>query len=113
MSITTFVPLRSLIVAIAAGCLAAIPLWSLRAQVLAASPVATPDAGRQAFPPLPDSSPASTPALSPGSTPQTGLQALPQTPDSSPTPAPAVDVSPPPTPVKRGPTSEPGDPTLN
>jgi hypothetical protein len=113
MSITTFVPLRSLIVAIAAGCLAAIPLWSLRAQVPAASPVATPDAGRQAFPPLPDSSPASTPAASPGATPQTGLQALPQTPDSSPTPAPAVDVSPPPTPVKRGPTAEPGDPTLN
>ena len=38
---------------------------------------------------------------------------MPETPDASPAPTPAGDVSPTPTPPKRSPTAEPGDPTLN
>src|SRR6266446_5655123 len=84
MPINKFVPVRSLL--IAAVCVAANPLWPLRAQV---------------------------PTQSPSSTPEAGLQALPQTPDLSPSPTPAGEVSPTPTPAKRSPSAEPGDPTLN
>jgi hypothetical protein len=76
---------RSLLI-VAVVCLAANPLWSLRAQVPASSPSPTPDAG---------------------------LQALPQTPDASPAPAPSEEVTPAPAPAKRNPNTEPGDPTLN
>src|SRR6266403_2148406 len=84
MPIHKFVPVRSLFIAV--GFLAAIPAWPLYAQVPAPSPVSTPDVG---------------------------LQALPQTPDSSPAPTPEVEATPTATPPKRGPTAEPGDPTLN
>ena len=77
--------MRSLLI-VAVVCLAANPLWSLRAQVPASSPSPTPDAG---------------------------LQALPQTPDASPAPAPSEEVTPAPAPAKRSPNTEPGDPTLN
>ena len=79
--------MRSLLI-VAVGCLAANPPWSLRAQVPASSPS-----------PLP--------------TPDAGLQALPQTPDASPAPTPTEEVTPAPTPARRSPTVEPGDPTLN
>src|SRR3984957_7549712 len=120
MSIQRFIPVRTLFMA---GCLAAASTWPLRAQAPTASPLATPETGRQALPQLPNSLPASTPASSPASTPDPGLQALPQTPDSSPSPPPAPlptplptpagDVLQAPTPVKHSPTTEPGDPTLN
>jgi hypothetical protein len=111
MPINTSIPFRVLI--IGAGCLATTSTWPLRAQAPSASPLATPNAGHQALPELPNSLPASTPTSSPTPTPDPGLQALPQTPDSSPSPTPATEVIQPPTPVKHSPTAEPGDPTLN
>ena len=102
-----FVPGRNLLIAV--GCLVAISALSLRGQVPAASPVSTPIAGPQALPQTPDASPTPTPSSSSNA----GLQPLPQTPDSSPVPVPVGDVTPPPTPAKRSPTAEPGDPTLN
>ncbi len=79
-------------------------------EILAQAPVASPLPTAAA-----DVSP--TPASNPG------LQALPQNPDASPAPTAAVEVSPTPiaapeanptpTPVKRSPNDEPGDPTLN
>lgn len=48
-------------------------------------------------------------APSPAPTPEPGLQALPQNPESAPTP----EVTPAPTPATRGPSAEPGNPTLN
>jgi Flp pilus assembly secretin CpaC len=79
-------------------------------EILAQAPVASPSPTAAA-----DVSP--TPASNPG------LQALPQNPDASPAPTAAVEVSPTPivateanptpTPVKRSPNDEPGDPALN
>src|ERR1700693_3837961 len=113
MSIKALVSVRTLL--LGAGLLAAIPAWPIRAQAPAPSPVSTPGAGRPALPQLPDALPASTPTASPVSTPEAGLQALPQTPDVSPSPTPAGEVipAPTPTPARRSPTAEPGDPTLN
>ncbi len=111
MPTNKFVSVRSLLIAV--GCLAAILSLSLVGRVPAASPVSTPIATQQALPRTSDSSPAPAPAVSPASTPDAGLQALPQTPDSSPAPTPGEEVTPTPTPTKRTPTSEPGDPTLN
>ncbi len=83
------------------GLLATNPPWLLRSQVPEPSPTSTPDAG---LPPLPQT-------LDPG------LQALPQTPEAAPAPtaavAPAGDTTPVPTPTKRNPSAEPGDPALN
>src|SRR5260370_791139 len=97
MPINKFVPVRSLL--IAAVCVAANPLWPLRAQVPTQSPSSTPEAGLQALPQTPDLSPSPTPAGEVTPTP--------------PAPPPAGDVSPTPTPAKRSPSAEPGDPTLN
>lgn len=63
------------------------------------------------MPQTPDTSPAPTPAASPTSTPEAGLEALPQNPESSPAPPPEVTATP--TPATRGPSAEPGNPTLN
>jgi hypothetical protein len=84
MPIKKFLLLKCLLTAL--GFLGAISMWPLHAQV---------------------------PASSPGSTPDEGLQALPQTPDSPPVPTPGVEATPTATPPKRGPTVEPGEPTLN
>ena len=100
-----FVPVRRLLIAV--GCLTAISLSPLGGEVPAASPVSSPIAAPQALPQAADASPTPTP----DSTPEAGLQALPQTPDTSPTPTPEVAATP--TPAKRSPTGEPGDPTLN
>ena len=78
-------------------------------EILAQAPVASPL-------PTPAADVSPTPASNPG------LQALPQNPDAlpaptavevSPTPNAATEVNPTPTPVKRSPNDEPGDPTLN
>src|SRR5580700_2293100 len=110
MLIKKLVPVKNFFIVV--GCLAASLTWSLRAQVRTASPISTPDAGSQALPQTPDSSPLPAPG-SPMSTPDAGMQALPQTPDSSPSPTPAGEVASTPTPEKLTPTSEPGDPTRN
>ena len=107
MPTNKFVPVRILFIAV--GCFTAISALPLGGQAPAPSPVSTPIAGPQALPQTPDASPAPTPA----STPDAGLQALPQTPDASPAPTPGGEVTPTPTPAKRSPTAEPGDPTLN
>jgi hypothetical protein len=74
---------------------------------------------------VPVASPSPTVAADGSPTPASnaGLQALPQTPDAlpaptaavevSPTPIAATEVNPTPTPIKRSPNDEPGDPTLN
>jgi hypothetical protein len=111
MLIKKLVPVKNLFIVV--GCLAASQTCPLRAQVPTASPVSTPDAGSQAMPQIPDSSPSPTTNAPPVSTPDVGMQALPQTPDSSPSPTPLGEVSPAPTPSKLTPTSEPGDPTRN
>jgi hypothetical protein len=111
MPIKKLVPVKNLFLVV--GCLAASLTWPIRAQVTTASPISTPDAGSQAMPQVPDSSPPATPAASPFSTPDAGMQALPQTPDSSPSPTPPGEVSSAPTPAKLTPNSEPGDPTRN
>jgi hypothetical protein len=54
---------------------------------------------------------AQAPASSPTAAPDSGFQALPETPESSPTPS--AEVTPTPTPPRRGPSVEPGDPMLN
>jgi hypothetical protein len=126
-----FINVKSLLTAV--GCLAALSVWSLRAQASTPSPLATPDAGPPPLPQNPNATPAPTPAngpqalpensnssptpnpaASPGSSPDAGLPPLPQAPDAtSPALAPPADITPSPTPVRRNPSAEPGDPTLN
>ena len=83
MPINKFVAVKRLLIAF--GCLAAISA-PLCAQVPAASPTPSPEAG---------------------------LQALPQYPGPSPAPTPAEEATPAPTPARLGPNTEPGDPTRN
>jgi hypothetical protein len=87
---------------LAIGCLAVSTAWPLRAQAPASPSPSNPDAGLQALPQNPDSSPAAV--VSPAPTP---------TPTPIPIPAPTPIPIEAPTPAKRSPTSEPGDPTLN
>ena len=89
-------PVKNLFLAI--GCLGVSTAWPLRAQAPASPPPSTPDAGLQALPQYPNSSPAAE--VSPAPTP-------------IPAPIPIPTPIPTPTPAKRSPTSEPGDPTLN
>jgi hypothetical protein len=96
---------KSLLVAL--GCLAASSPGPLLAQVPTPSPLSTPNTGLQALPQTPDSSPSPVP------TPGMGMQALPQNLDSSPAPMAAGGASPGPSPARRSPAAEPGDPTLN
>jgi hypothetical protein len=96
-------------------------MWRLLAQIPVSSPVSnaapvalptsSPGEALPTLPPLPDPAPA--PASSPDPNEDAGLQALPQNPDLSPEQTSAGPVSPTPTPIKRSPTAEPGDPTLS
>jgi Flp pilus assembly secretin CpaC len=109
MPTNKLVPVKSLLLAL--GWLAANLPVPLSGQTPVPSPVATPNAESQPLPQHSDSSP--NPASSPASTQGAGLQALPQNPDSSPSPGPGTDAAPIPTPSRRSPTAEPGDPTLS
>jgi Flp pilus assembly secretin CpaC len=101
MPTNKLVPVKSLLLAL--GWLAANLPVPLGGQTPVPSPIATPNAESQHS----GSSP------NPASTPGAGLQALPQNPDSSPSPGPGTDAAPIPTPSRRSPTAEPGDPTLS
>jgi hypothetical protein len=123
MPIKKFIPVRRHLF-IACGCVAAITAWQLLAQIPVSSPVtnavptaspaSSPNEASAPLPPLPDSAPTATAtaASSPAPTQDAGLQALPQN-DLLPEQTSAGPVSPTPTPVKRSPTTEPGDPALN
>ena len=100
MPTNKLIPVKNLFLAI--GCLAVSTAWPLRAQAPASPSPSTPDAGLQALPQNPDSSPAAV--VSPAPTPAPAPIPIP-----APTPIPIEA----PTPAKRSPTSEPGDPTLN
>jgi Bacterial type II and III secretion system protein len=108
---------------LAFGCLAAIAVWQLLAQIPTSSPVSiavpvasptsSPGAVSPILPPLPASTALPTPGSSPGTNPDAGSQALPQNPDLLPGPAAADAIPPSPTPIKHSPGTEPGDPTLS